>query len=338
MMSAERLPYRTEVPVYRYSLILKSDDDRITDAVSDWVDHDIAGRHETDGTAPKIPIEIELHAGAAGVAQSIDAPRLAPTGAFAKPPPTGVFEDIEFRAGEKQTVVLFGGKSLVVVSIETGTARGFVASEHLASPWLLSHRIFYVPVLEIMRSKGAFYIHAGCVARGERCLLLCGGSGHGKSTLTYALSRSGFSYMSDDAVFIQANHAGVEVFAFPEKIKLDRKSRSYFAEFDRLEGPEGKMEIPARLTRIRDVAVRGEPYALIFTRIAGGGTSGLARLSKNEALVRLIAHSVSVAGRSSVEKQLDLLAMIAETSVSLELTVGETYEGVPGLLEEALFS
>ena len=326
-MSAERLRYRTEVPVHRYSLVLKSDDERITNAVSDWVDRDIARYHETADAGAKIPVEIELLTGASAE-KTIN---------HGSPAPTGTFEDVQFYAGDKQTALLFGGKSLVVVCLEKGKARGFVAGEHLASPWILSHRIFYVPVLEILRGRGAFYIHAGCVCKGKKCVLLCGGSGHGKSTLTYALARAGFSYMSDDAVFIQNNHSGVEIFAFPEKIKLDQKSRSYFPEFDRFEQSPGKMEIAAARTRIKDFSVEGQPHALIFTQIGQAGKSELTKLGRSDALLRLIAQSVSVASKNSVERHLDMLKRIAETSMSFELKLGDSFEGVPDLLEQTLF-
>jgi hypothetical protein len=359
-MSAERLRYRTEVPVHRYSLVLKSDDERVTNAVSGWVDRDIARYHEAGGAGAKIPFEIELYTSGRGEKNSSRArrtprgtfeegesgARFAPTGALGgitstgtvdDIAPTGIFEDVEFYAGDKQTALLFGGKSLVVVCLEKGKARGFVAGEHLASPWILSHRIFYVPVLEILRGRGAFYIHAGCVCKGKKCILLCGGSGHGKSTLTYALARAGFSYMSDDAVFIQNNHSGVEIFAFPEKIKLDQKSRSYFPEFDRFEQSPGKMEIAAARTRIKDFSVEGQPHALIFTQIGCGGKSELTKLGRSDALLRLIAQSVSVASKSSVEKHIDILKRIAETSMSFELKLGDSFEGVPELLEKTLF-
>lgn len=359
-MSVGRLRYRMEVPVHRYSLILESDDERITDAVSGWVDRDIARYHEVGGASAKIPVEIELYTSGRADERGSRARRtprgtfeegdsgarlaptgslggIAPTGTGDDLAPTGTFEDVEFYAGDRQTALLFGGKSLVVVCLEKGKARGFVSREHLASPWILSHRIFYVPVLEILRGRGAFYIHAGCVCKGKKCVLLCGGSGHGKSTLTYALARAGFSYMSDDAVFIQNNHSGIEIFAFPEKIKLDHKSRSYFPEFDRFGRSPGKMEIAAARTKIKDFSVEGQPHALIFTQIGQTGKSELTKLAKSEALLRLIAQSVSVASKNSVEKHLDMLKRIAETSISFELKLGDGFEGVPDLLERTLF-
>ena len=42
-------------------------------------------------------------------------------------------------------------------------------------------------------------VHAGCVARNGRGVMLCGDSGAGKSTLSYACARAGWNYVSDDA-------------------------------------------------------------------------------------------------------------------------------------------
>ncbi len=42
-------------------------------------------------------------------------------------------------------------------------------------------------------------VHAGCVAHTGRGVLLCGDSGAGKSSLSYACARAGWTYVSDDA-------------------------------------------------------------------------------------------------------------------------------------------
>ena len=43
-------------------------------------------------------------------------------------------------------------------------------------------------------------LHAACVMKGRRSVLLCGDSGAGKSTLTYACARAGWTFVSDDAL------------------------------------------------------------------------------------------------------------------------------------------
>jgi len=327
-MDTKRLRFQTIIPLQKYSLILKSDSEKIIEAVSCWVDADIAGRHSADALSPRVPVEVDLYSG------------LPPAGVEmpSSPAPTAVFEDVKFYLDSDYTALTFDDKSFVNVDLKKGIARGFVCKEHLEAPWTISHRIFYVPVLEMMRAKGVCYIHAGCVCRGNQSILLSGGSGHGKSTLTYALARSRFSYLSDDAVFVENGPAGIEIFSFPEKIKLDTNSRSFFPEFDEFEKSRGKMEIPLKSSRISDVVVRGEPYAVIFCGIGHGKESKLAGLPRSETLLRLIGQSVSIASKKSIERNLDMLMALSEASRSYELKVGNTFEGVPELIESALFA
>ena len=319
--------YQTTIPLDRYSLVLTSDSEKIVEAVSSWVDRDIAARHDACATGRKKPIRVELHTSHHPKRGGLPFPLR----------PTGAFEDVEFFADDEQTTLIFGGSSSVTADLRKGEATGFVSPEHAESPWIISHRIFYVPILEMLRSAGAFYIHAGCVCAGDRCVLLCGGSGHGKSTLTYALARSRFSYLSDDAVFIQGSGERIEIFSFPEKIKLDGASRSFFPELGRLEGSSGKVEIPSRLTGIKDISVRGEPYALIFVEIAEGTASRLAPVEKSDALLRLIRQSVSITSKKSMGAQLDLLKRLVETSKCYEMKAGRDLDRAPALVEKVLF-
>jgi hypothetical protein len=45
-------------------------------------------------------------------------------------------------------------------------------------------------------------VHAGCVELDGRGVLLCGDSGAGKSSLSYACARAGWTYVSDDASYL----------------------------------------------------------------------------------------------------------------------------------------
>ena len=51
-------------------------------------------------------------------------------------------------------------------------------------------------------------IHAGCVSRNGHGVLLCGYSGAGKSSLSFACARAGWTYTTDDACFLV--HGGQE--------------------------------------------------------------------------------------------------------------------------------
>jgi hypothetical protein len=51
-------------------------------------------------------------------------------------------------------------------------------------------------------------VHAACVARSGRALLLCGDSGAGKSSLAYACASRGWTFISDDAAHLSLSERG----------------------------------------------------------------------------------------------------------------------------------
>ncbi len=60
----------------------------------------------------------------------------------------------------------------------------------------------------IISTRYAIGIHAGCVAMDGRGILLCGDSGMGKSTLSYACAKAGWTYVSDDGTYWLSNRNG----------------------------------------------------------------------------------------------------------------------------------
>ena len=56
--------------------------------------------------------------------------------------------------------------------------------------------------LSHIATRHATPVHAGCVGRHGRGILLCGDSGAGKSSLSYACARAGWTYVTDDASYL----------------------------------------------------------------------------------------------------------------------------------------
>src|SRR5215831_2561159 len=68
-------------------------------------------------------------------------------------------------------------------------------------------RYFFLeaPVLAILATSHTTAIHAACVEHKGCGILLCGDSGAGKTSLSYACARAGWTYISDDASFLVNN-------------------------------------------------------------------------------------------------------------------------------------
>lgn len=70
----------------------------------------------------------------------------------------------------------------------------------------------------VARIRSHFLIHAGVVAANEQGIILCGDSGHGKTTLTLELIRRGFTFLSDEMAAISRKDGRVH--PFPRSLRL----------------------------------------------------------------------------------------------------------------------
>jgi hypothetical protein len=243
---------------------------------------------------------------------------------------------LELHISNGEHLLVVDRKSVVAVDPTNGNADGYISPEHIESAWILAHRIFFLSVIELMRCHRAYYIHAGCVCDGDKGILVCGASGGGKSTLTYALARSGFSFLSDDGVFLRKNSRALEMFSFPEKIKLDSRSCSFFEELSHLGNTPGKRELSLRDTRIRHFSKNARPVALIFPIRSGRPTSGIYRIARHDALVRVLGQSIPLLTPADVHTHLETLTELVETCGCFELSAACDFDDIPNLVAGAV--
>ena len=77
-------------------------------------------------------------------------------------------------------------------------------------------------------SLGVIALHAGCVVRDGRAILLAAPSGAGKSTISLALALRGWSLLSDDWTFVADAANGLSVWGMQTSIKLLPDAKVYF--------------------------------------------------------------------------------------------------------------
>jgi hypothetical protein len=78
-------------------------------------------------------------------------------------------------------------------------------------------------------------IHAACVAWKGRGVLLCGDSGAGKSSLSYASARAGWTYISDDATLLLNGGTERRVIGDCHWVRLRPTATTLFPELQGLE-------------------------------------------------------------------------------------------------------
>jgi hypothetical protein len=146
----------------------------------------------------------------------------------------------------------------------------------------------------INRDRYFLAIHAGVVSNGERCILLPGRTGSGKTTLTAALSRDGFHYFSDEFALLE--EGTLRARPVPLSLTIKRGAvellTSYYPGLGGLlahtreDGQTVRYLSPA--ARLVDLE-RSDPVGwIIFPRYEADAVTSLCPVSKPEALRRLL--------------------------------------------------
>ncbi len=162
-------------------------------------------------------------------------------------------------------------------------------------------------------------VHAACVARNGRGVLLCGESGAGKSCLSFACARRGWTFITDDGVSLARRSKARMVVGTPRDMHFRPTALEVLPE---LEGhltpikPWGKLLFQPSTTAFPDF--RRELYtfaeAVVFLNRSAGGPASLEPLSSQEAFARL-------------DRELPLMEQIEDQRASLRnLVEGRSYE------------
>ena len=106
------------------------------------------------------------------------------------------------RAHRQLLTIVANPENQAVCDLGTGYAYAWLAHGTLLHRSYLRYHYIEAIALILISNSYATAIHAACVSRHGRGMLLCGDSGAGKSTLAYACARAGWTYTSDDACYL----------------------------------------------------------------------------------------------------------------------------------------
>jgi len=135
-------------------------------------------------------------------------------------------------------------------------------------------------------------LHAACVSKNGRGILLCGDSGVGKSTLAYACSRAGWTYTSDDTSYLIHASSFPCVVGHSHRVRFQPTAKELFPELkDRMVTShlEGKshIEIPVSELPILTTAVEARVHSIVYLNRRRSGKGKLVPLAKGEAPIRM---------------------------------------------------
>lgn len=200
-------------------------------------------------------------------------------------------------------------------SPSVGQFRVVLSDDSFSTKWLATHGFLTVPLIEGLRWRGRFSVHAGAVAQSDSVLLLAGPSGAGKSTLAVALAYAGWDFLADDTVFLDGADTG-RVLGFPDEVDLTDSTLDFWPQLKRyatrpVESGSAKHQLAevdeALQTR---VVRRGQASWIVLVDRRGrrGGRPAVKPVGSSEAAASLVAAvaqtnpAVTAAHASAVEE------------------------------------
>ena len=144
--------------------------------------------------------------------------------------PAPLWKQPYFRGLEHMVVASFGPHDFLFFNQLTKHVRGRISPAMANDSELWQNTILPLMVGTMGPVCGVTPLHCACLVKGGEGTLLAGRSGTGKSTLTYALSRMGFEFLSDDWTYFSRQQGEVSAWGLPIPAKLLPDTTRFFPE------------------------------------------------------------------------------------------------------------
>jgi hypothetical protein len=214
-------------------------------------------------------------------------------------PPSGVpvaarYEDFDltlWRDGDG----LFLRSRLVGVTVapRRGEAHAALLAEASASGDTFA--VLMLAVCALLRPHGLLPLHAAGLVHAGEGVLVSAPSGFGKSTLTLALVREGWGFLSDDALLLEETASGIEALPFRRTFGLLPETMAWLPVpsegWPRHPADGQKVAVPMADLLPAQAADRCRPGVLLFPNIAEASESRLLPLRPAEAFTALLRQS-----------------------------------------------
>jgi hypothetical protein len=267
---------------------------------------------------------------------------------FEKPPGRGKpFYQLEegeasYFEAKDQLYLCYEDRVRVLCNPGAGSACFSVLEPEIDNLWLATHLLFTICLVELLKRRGLYSLHAGGLSANGKCLLIPGTSGAGKSTLTVASVRANFDYMSDDMVFLVGRAEGFRVLAFPEEVDVSEQTATFFPELSFLVGAPKrsgwrKKQIHPMQVYGAKVAPEARPAAVVIPRIAKSESSVVTRMDPDEALLEMVPN-VLLTEANSCRAHLDALSELVTSTPCYRLETGRDFDQLSVRFREMLCS
>jgi hypothetical protein len=206
--------------------------------------------------------------------------------------------------------------------------------------FVASHLVLTVLLVEILKRRGWYSLHAAAFSEKGRAILIPGTSGAGKSTLSVALLRANFDYLTDDMVFLGRGSDGVVARGLVEDVDVTDQTIGFFPELEFLLKSPQNHAVPKKQVRAEEVyatkvVAEAHPRAIILPRISGKETSVITQIGSDEALLEIVPNVLLTEARAC-QGHLGILAELVKQTACYRLDTGQDFDRIPVLLRGLL--
>lgn len=186
---------------------------------------------------------------------------------------------------------LHDAENFAVCDLRAGFGFGWLTTAVACDESYVRYHFVENSVYILLEARYLTTAHAACVALRGKGVLLNGDSGAGKTTLSYACAKRGWTYVCDDAAHLIRNSADRLIVGNPYQIRFRPHAMSLFPELagnTPFERPNGTPSIELSTASL-NLAITEQTRAdyLIFLNKTSAAPQHLARYDKDEAFARL---------------------------------------------------
>jgi hypothetical protein len=195
-----------------------------------------------------------------------------------------------------------------------------------------AQHLYLNQVLPLALSKqGRLVFHAGAVEIDGAAVAFMGASGKGKSTLTASFATSGFRFLTDDGLRVEACDSGYQVMPSHPSIRLWQDSETALIAADTPTAPALEFTSKSRFLAGEAIPFCDSPKPLRRIYFLGDGSASsvtFQRLKPAEALIELVKHSflLDIEEREMLAAHFDELSSLASLPIYYRLDYPRRYE------------
>lgn len=227
------------------------------------------------------------------------------------------------------------GDNQALLDLKTGTSFMWLRRGALNNKLYFRYNFLEKVVYLLLGASLVTDIHAACVSRKGRGILLCGDSGSGKSTLAYACARAGWTYTSDDTCYLINGVRSPRVVGHSHRARFRPEAKLLFPELESrpiASRMEGKPSIEVLLSDLPNLRIKTAPevsiHAIVYLNRHSWLSGSLTRLPAGTAAVRF---SQELFSAGEIRRKHEAMLRVLADVPTYELEYHELKDGLRAL-------